>query len=688
MELRYYQQEAVNAVLQSLATSRENVAVEIPTGGGKTPIIATLCKTFARNGYRTLVLAHRAELLSQTVDKLRVWAPETSASLYSAGLGERDLTASVVVAGIQSIYNKADDLTRYGVIDVIIVDEAHLIPESGDGMYRTLIDALKRVNPSLNVVGLTATPYRLTSGEICGSENILNRIVYKVGVMELVDGGFLSRLVSKAPPVDVDFDEIPIKRGEFERAKVDEACSSIVASATRDVVRYTHNRQSVLVFCSSVETANEVARQIAIVTGDRDGVATIFGDTPRAERDDIIRRFSRKSLRQDLFGVQEKPIKYLVNVDVLTTGFDAPNVDCVALMRPTASPGLYYQMVGRGLRLDESKSDCLILDFGGNLRRFGAIDKIEPPKKGKPRGDGPKQKICPRCFSALENKALFCNVCRYEFEPPNEDFLCPACEAKNSRVNRFCVLCGFELPRSTRDASLDEAADFNSAVLSSEDRQVLYDGIQKTPIFEETVESVGYVAHTGKSGKPCLMVNYIARSGVKISDFVCFEHSGLPRQNAIKWWIARSSYRPIPQTVAEAVEFIETAGIAEPATVRYRPADASAEKRKRYPRLVSASVDSPMEYTPNVLPDYNPLNLTCEQCGCKRFRYTVYDEHYKAICRNCGATCWDMAPWHYIPEGAELLDANAGRVDFQEELEELKSLNIPFKRNDVKFDEF
>ena len=675
--LRYYQQEAVNAVLQSLATSRENVAVEIPTGGGKTPIIATLCKTFARNGYRTLVLAHRAELLSQTVDKLRVWAPETSASLYSAGLGERDLTAPVVVAGIQSIYNKADDLTRYGIIDVIIVDEAHLIPESGDGMYRTLIDALKRVNPSLNVVGLTATPYRLTSGEICGPDNILNRIVYKVGVMELVDGGFLSRLVSKAPPVDVDFDDIPIKRGEFERAKVDEACSSIVASATRDVVRYTHNRQSVLVFCSSVETANEVARQIAIITGDRDGVATIFGDTPRAERDDIIRRFSRKTLRQTLFGEQEKPVKYLVNVDVLTTGFDAPNVDCVALMRPTASPGLYYQMVGRGLRLDDGKNDCLILDFGGNLRRFGAIDRIEPTKKGKPRGDGPKQKICPRCFSALENKALFCNVCRYEFEPPNEDFLCPACEAKNSRVNRFCVSCGFELPRSARDANLDETADFNSAILSSEDRQVLYDGIQKTPIFEEAIESVGYVAHTGKSGKPCLMVNYVARSGVKISDFVCFEHSGLPRQNAIKWWVARSSYRPIPQTVAEAVAFIETAGVASPITVRYRPADASAPAKKRYPKLVSTDVPSPMEYEENVLPTYNPLNLTCENCGGKTFKYTTYGERYTATCCKCSVNVWEMSPDYY-----------ASRGDYLADVEALGEFKIPFKKNDIQFDVF
>lgn len=676
--LRYYQQEAVNAVLESLATSRDNIAVEIPTGGGKTPIIATLCKMFARNGYRTLVLAHRAELLSQAVDKLRVWAPETRVSLYSAGLGERDLTAQVVVAGIQSIYNKSADLMRYGVIDVVIVDEAHLIPASGEGMYRTLIDALKHANPSLNVVGLTATPYRLTSGEICGPDKILNRVVYRVGVSELVDGGFLSKLVSKAPPVDVDFDEIPVKRGEFERQAVDEACSSIVASATRDVLRYTKSRKSVLIFCSSVETAKEAARQIVAITGDASNVATIFGDTPRQERDDIIRRFSRKSLRSNLFGEKEEPIKYLVNVDVLTTGFDAPNVDCVALLRPTASPGLYYQMVGRGLRLDENKTDCLVLDFGGNLRRFGPIDKIEPPQKGKPRGDGPKQKICPRCFSALENKALFCNVCRYEFEPPNEDFLCPACEARNARVNRFCVSCGFELPRVTRGAQLDEAADFNSAVLSSEERQILYDGIQKTPIFEEPVETVRYLKHTGKSGKPCLMVSYVLRSGVKVTDFVCFEHSGLPRQNAAKWWVERSSFRPIPQTVADAIEFIETAGVAEPTTVKYRPGEVSGDKRKRYPRLVAAPIEAPKTYRENDLPTYNPLNLTCENCGAESFRYVVSGEKYVAYCSNCNSTVWEMAPCYY-----------PSRDDYEADVRYcLDDLRIPFKINDIVFDAY
>lgn len=677
MQLRYYQQEAVNAVLQSLASSRDNIVVEIPTGGGKTPIIATLCNTFARNGYRTLVLAHRAELLTQTVEKLKIWAPGASASLFSAGLGSRDLTASIVVAGIQSIYNKADDLTRYGVIDVVIVDEAHLIPASGEGMYRMLLDALKRVNPSLSVVGLTATPYRLTSGEICGKDKILNRTVYKVGVMELVEGGYLSRLVSKAPPVDVDFDEIPIKRGEFESSAVDEACSSIVASAARDVLKYTRNRNSVLIFCSSVATAEAAARQIAVSTGDSASVATIFGDTPRAERDDVIRRFSRESLRSNLFGESEKPVKYLVNVDVLTTGFDAPNVDCVVLLRPTASPGLYYQMVGRGLRLDEGKNDCLILDFGGNLRRFGAIDKIEPPKKGKPRGDGPKQKICPRCYNALENKALFCNVCRYEFEPPNEDFLCPACEAKNARVNRFCVSCGFELPRSERGSRLDDTADFNSAVLSSEERQVLYDGIQKTPIFEEPVESISYLSHIGKSGKPCLMVNYVARSGAKITDFVCFEHSGLPRQNAAKWWCERSTIRPIPRTVAEAVDIIETSGIAEPSVVKYRPGEVSAEKRKRYPRLIAAPVDAPREYAENELPTYNPLNLTCEECGGKSFKYTTYGERYTATCIKCRANVWEMAPSYY-----------SSRIEYLNDVAALNSFKIPFKKNDITFDGF
>lgn len=673
MELRYYQREAIKSILRSIASSSDAIAAVVPTGGGKTPIIASLCKTFNNSGYRTLILAHRAELLQQAVDKIRAWAPGIAPTVFSAGLQERDPSGSVVVAGIQSVYDKIDKITTFGAIDCVIVDEAHLIPESGDGMYRSALADLKRANSSVSVIGLTATPYRMISGMIVGDGKIFHRVVYDVSVGELIEGGYLSRLISKAPPVDADFDSVAIRRGEFDRAAVETICAGTTAAAARDVVRYSRDRNSVLIFCSSVATARAAAEQIGAVTGDREAVATIFGDTPRAERDEIIRRFTRKSLRRNIFGETEKAVKFLINVDVLTTGFDAPNVDCVALLRPTASAGLYYQMIGRGLRLDVGKKNCLILDFGGNLRRFGPIDKLEQSQKID-RKRAPKSKICPRCFSAIEPKALFCNNCKFEFEPPNIDYLCPACEAKNSRIAKFCVLCGFEFPRVEveRGERLDETADFHHAVLSSEERQIIYDGIQKTPIFEEKVEKIFYSKHVGKSGKPCLRVTYVARSGAEISDFICFEHVGGVRQNAARWWIERSDVRPIPRTVDEALDAIEFAEIAEPAAVRYRPADASATDRRRFPTLVSASVDAPKPAPATELANPNPLDLSCENCGAVRFRYEQDGDRYRAFCRDCGAVVWEMSPLNYTD-----------KTLYDDDVEELKRLNIQFKPKDV-----
>lgn len=673
MKLRYYQKEAIKAILRSIASSTDAVAAVVPTGGGKTPIIANLCKTFNNSGYRTLILAHRAELLQQAVDKIRVWAPEIAPTVFSAGLRERDPSGSVVVAGIQSVYDKITKIVAHGAIDCVIVDEAHLIPESGDGMYRSALADLKRANSSVSVVGLTATPYRMASGAIVGDGKIFRRIVYDVSVGELIEGGYLSKLISKAPPTDANFDAISIKRGEFDRAAVETICAGTTAAAARDVVRYARERNSVLIFCSSVATARAAADQIAAVTGDRDAVATIFGDTPRAERDEIIRRFSRKSLRRNIFGETEKAVKFLINVDVLTTGFDVPCVDCVALLRPTASPGLYYQMIGRGLRLDDEKENCLILDFGGNLRRFGPIDKLEQSQKIS-RKNEPKSKICPRCFSALDPKVLCCNNCKFEFEPPNIDFLCPACGAQNSRIAKFCVSCGFEIPRvaSERGERLDETADFSHAVLSSEERQIIYDGIQKTPIFEEKIEKIFYSKHVGKSGTPCLRVGYVARSGAKINDFVCLEHRGGVRQTAARWWIERSDVRPIPDSVDEALDAIESGGIAEPAVVRYRPADATATDRRRFPTLVSAPVDAPKPAPNRELANQNPLNLSCENCGAARFRYERDGDRYRAFCRDCGAVVWEMSPLTYDD-----------KMLYDDDVEELKRLNIRFKPKDV-----
>ncbi|MCC6909082.1 MAG: DEAD/DEAH box helicase family protein, partial [Phycisphaerales bacterium] len=196
MELRPYQREAVEAVYHHLRIRDDNPCIVIPTAGGKTPVMATICRDAVSlwNG-RVLILAHVKELLEQALDKLRSIAPDLPVGLYSASLKRRELDCAVTIAGIQSIYQRACNL---GPVNLIIVDEAHMIPAEGDGMYRTFIADAKAVNPEVRVVGLTATPFRLKTGMICGPDNILNHICYEVGVRELIVQGYLCPLRTKA----------------------------------------------------------------------------------------------------------------------------------------------------------------------------------------------------------------------------------------------------------------------------------------------------------------------------------------------------------------------------------------------------------------------------------------------------------------------------------------------------------
>ena len=155
---RPYQSEAVEAVYEHLRTKDNNPCVVLPTGTGKSLVLAQIAKDSVEkwNG-RVLILAHVKELLEQNADKIRKLCPELKIGIYSAGLRSRDTTEQVIVAGIQSVYNKACELDAF---DLVIVDEAHLISNEGDGMYRTFLADMKVINPHVRVIGLTATPFR------------------------------------------------------------------------------------------------------------------------------------------------------------------------------------------------------------------------------------------------------------------------------------------------------------------------------------------------------------------------------------------------------------------------------------------------------------------------------------------------------------------------------------------------
>jgi len=331
MQLRYYQQEAIDAAWRALEEEPDsNPCIVLPTGAGKTPVVAALCKQMFEWGGKTVVLTHVKELVQQNYNTLVRNAPELKHDIgvYSAGLNKRDTGHDILVAGIQSIYRRAYQID---VRNLIIIDESHLIPTVDSGMYRTFLKAMKINNPHVKIIGLTATPYRLGSGYICQPDGILNKICYEADVKTLIEEGYLSRLISAAGVTKTDLSGVHIRGGDYVESELQTAMNkdATVLEACKELVASTAERKSILVFAAGVEHGENILQKLRDLGQNAD---SIYGDTKNYERDAKISRFKAGQ------------IKFLVNVGVLTTGFDYPGIDCVALLRPTLSPGLYYQM--------------------------------------------------------------------------------------------------------------------------------------------------------------------------------------------------------------------------------------------------------------------------------------------------------------------------------------------------------
>jgi DNA repair protein RadD len=508
LTLRPYQEEARAAVYEHLRTRDDNPCVVIPTAGGKTPVMASICKDAVVQWQgRVLILAHVRELLEQTADKLRRVCPEVRFGIYSAGLKRRDREHPVILAGIQSVYRRACELDAF---DLIIIDEAHMTPPEGDGMYRQFLADSRTINPNVRIIGFTATPFRLKTGPICTPDGFLNHICYEIGVRELIVQGYLCPLISKAGVTKADFSQLKVRGGEFVADEMESLMDDdrLVEAACGEVVAYTAERRSVLIFASGIKHA----RHIVHVLREKHGLECGFvcGETPGQERDAILGRFRRGEL------------KYLCNVNVLTTGFDAPNIDCVVLLRPTMSPGLYYQMVGRGFRLHPGKENCLVLDFGGNVVRHGPVDQLRVKEHGGNGNGRAPAKECPGCHSVIAAGYARCPDCGYEFPPPE---------------------------RSKHDARASEAG-----VLSGQVTTTRY-----------AVQDVFYSVHR-KRGAPedaprSMRVDYRVGWHDYKSEWICFEHSGYARAKAVQWWTRRSK-TSVPDTAEEAVELAHAGCLA------------------------------------------------------------------------------------------------------------------------------
>lgn len=340
LTLRPYQQDAIAKLLTSLMHGKNPVCA-LPTGSGKSVIIAELCN---RLDGRVLVLSHRRELLAQN------WATiagmgEDGAGVYSAGLSRRESDARVVVGGVASVFRRMDELQASGPFRYILIDEAHyaLSDKSGNTMY----DQVLRACPQAQRVGMSATPYRMPDTPIWGSDGSwFDDLACEVHISDLTRQGFLAPLTGVRTASMPDLSSVRVRGGEFAIGDLSQASSeaSVVASACDEILYLAQDRHHILIFCVDRLHASVVADALRERGCEP---AIVLGNTESEERDDILSRFKGGRIR------------HLINVGVLTTGFDSPSVDCVAILRSTQSKSLFVQMAGRGSRLSPGKQNCI-----------------------------------------------------------------------------------------------------------------------------------------------------------------------------------------------------------------------------------------------------------------------------------------------------------------------------------------
>lgn len=408
--LRDYQKRAIDSLYQWFRSNPVGHPIlELPTGAGKSHIVAHLCRDIMAENprARVLMLTHVKELIEQNASKLREAWPNAPMGIFSAGLGRKDVDA-ITFAGIQSIYRHA---TKLGHTHLVVIDECHLVNNKKDGRYRELIDALAAINPSLRVVGLTATPYRLGQGMLTDGEDALFAdIISPVSVSELVAKGYLAPLTSKLPPRGrIDVSGVRKVAGEYNQRDLEAAARLSEGEAVDAIIEYGSDRRAWLIFCTGVAHSEEVAEAL-----NAQGIPTapITQKTPKDQRAQRLADFKAGRLRA------------LTNANVLTTGFDHPAIDLLAFLRPTMSPGLYMQMAGRGMRIAEGKEHCLVLDFAGNIMAHGPVTNVRPPRGPKDKaepGDVPV-KACPECHELVQISVMECPACGHKWEAKEREW--------------------------------------------------------------------------------------------------------------------------------------------------------------------------------------------------------------------------------------------------------------------------
>ena len=497
---RYYQLEAIDSVIEYLFDHSGNPLVWIPTAGGKALIQAEIAKRIYEfaSDQQMIFLTDITALIGQNKDELMEQWPDANTSVYSASYGQKNHNGELVFCGIQSVYKQAD---LFKNVSVIFIDEVHRASLSEKSMYKKFIDGIKKNNPFVRIVSMSATPWKLNTGTLEGTW-ICDKIVYKIEMKTLFDEGFLCPLLT--PPTSTYADTSGLKvssTGEFDEKAMQELMNNdfLIDTAIDDAMKFASNRNSILVFASGVDHAERV-RYALLSRGETAEV--IIGETDTDERKRIIDDFRNFKLR------------WIISVGTLTTGFNAKNADLAIILRATQSSSLWMQMLGRLLRTHESKTDAMVLDYGQNVERFGPVDMIGPP---------------PTKEQSKEAK-------RTPFK------ICHSCEALIKYLDKSCPFCFIEFGGDTTPSHGTQASTGK-----------LMDGERN--IQTVNISRVSYSNHySHRSKNNSLRVTY--HHGLEeIHDYFDFETQGWQRARACKWWATMVS----PEIANHCPKHLQTA---------------------------------------------------------------------------------------------------------------------------------
>lgn len=495
-KLRDYQKQAVDNTVRFFRKNNLPAVIVLPTGAGKSLVIAELAR-IAKG--RVLVLAHVKELVEQNYRKYRSY--DLPAGIYSAGLGQKDHDQKVIFGSIQSVARAGADF--FDNFSLLVIDECHRVDDEGSTQYQDVIKKLREKNPQICILGLTATPYRMGLGwiyEVASNAEIkshqprfFKQCVFDLPLSYMIQNRYLTVPVKIDIPVTCyDFSELSEKGRTYTINEVEEILKvqkKLTPLIIKNIIDITdrYDRQGVMIFSASIKHAEEIMTYLP-----SNDARLIVGDTDHADRRQIVDDFKAKKF------------KYLVNVSVLTTGFDAPHVDVIAILRPTESNSLYQQIVGRGLRLSEGKRDCFVLDYTGMGHDIYAPEISEK----KPAKDTvPVLVECPVCSFensfwgyAFEGEVTehFGRKCKGAIQDPKTLELvpcgfrfrlkvCHACEAENDITARNCENC--------RAVLVDAEAKLKQAKLSR-DAHVL------------TPEKITFEEKRDKNSNPYLEIRY------------------------------------------------------------------------------------------------------------------------------------------------------------------------------------